>query len=223
MQRRGVQVTIISTISTQPAMIADELRRQAGLQTEVARARERAVATYCRAKCAVEQPRICPDDGQSNRTVDIRRRWRPSVGVSSRCSKFAAKAPDGWRRTLASVDDGASDADLRRSLRDGHVERAAADVQRRPRSACVLRIGQTFTMKDRQKLMGRCQARASARMRSAQCRRWRLVSSKVCRALRSALMDSSVRSDSARTEPRRMLAMVQASYVGLGSKGETLE
>jgi uncharacterized LabA/DUF88 family protein len=29
MQRRGVRVTVISTISTQPAMIADELRRQA--------------------------------------------------------------------------------------------------------------------------------------------------------------------------------------------------
>jgi len=29
MQRRGVQVTVVSTISTQPAMIADELRRQA--------------------------------------------------------------------------------------------------------------------------------------------------------------------------------------------------
>ncbi|MFC6047942.1 NYN domain-containing protein, partial [Methylobacterium hispanicum] len=29
MQRRGVRVTVISTIQTQPAMIADELRRQA--------------------------------------------------------------------------------------------------------------------------------------------------------------------------------------------------
>jgi uncharacterized LabA/DUF88 family protein len=29
MQRRGVRVTVISTISTQPPMVADELRRQA--------------------------------------------------------------------------------------------------------------------------------------------------------------------------------------------------
>ena len=29
MQRRGVKVTVISTIQTQPAMIADDLRRQA--------------------------------------------------------------------------------------------------------------------------------------------------------------------------------------------------
>ena len=44
MQRRGVQVTVVSTISTQPAMIADELRRQADvfldlreLQSRIAR------------------------------------------------------------------------------------------------------------------------------------------------------------------------------------------
>ena len=29
MQRRGLRVTVVSTIRTQPAMIADELRRQA--------------------------------------------------------------------------------------------------------------------------------------------------------------------------------------------------
>ena len=34
-QRRGVQVTVISTISTQPAMIADELRRQADVFTDL--------------------------------------------------------------------------------------------------------------------------------------------------------------------------------------------
>ena len=44
MQRRGVQVTVVSTISTQPAMVADELRRQADvfldlreLQSRIAR------------------------------------------------------------------------------------------------------------------------------------------------------------------------------------------
>src|SRR3974390_3726445 len=44
MQRRGVRVTVISTISTQPVMIADELRRQAdvfldlrALQSRIAR------------------------------------------------------------------------------------------------------------------------------------------------------------------------------------------
>jgi uncharacterized LabA/DUF88 family protein len=43
-QRRGVRVTVVSTISTQPAMIADELRRQANvfldlreLQSRIAR------------------------------------------------------------------------------------------------------------------------------------------------------------------------------------------
>jgi uncharacterized LabA/DUF88 family protein len=34
MQRRGVRVTIISSISTQPSVIADELRRQADVFTD---------------------------------------------------------------------------------------------------------------------------------------------------------------------------------------------
>jgi uncharacterized LabA/DUF88 family protein len=33
-QRRGVRVTVISTISSQPPMIADELRRQADVSPE---------------------------------------------------------------------------------------------------------------------------------------------------------------------------------------------
>ena len=35
-QRRGVHVTIVSTISSQPPMIADELRRQADVFTDLA-------------------------------------------------------------------------------------------------------------------------------------------------------------------------------------------
>jgi uncharacterized LabA/DUF88 family protein len=35
MQRRGVRVTVISTISTRPPMIADELRRQADVFTDL--------------------------------------------------------------------------------------------------------------------------------------------------------------------------------------------
>jgi uncharacterized LabA/DUF88 family protein len=35
-QRRGVRVTVISTISSQPPMIADELRRQADVFTDLA-------------------------------------------------------------------------------------------------------------------------------------------------------------------------------------------
>jgi uncharacterized LabA/DUF88 family protein len=40
-QRRGVRVTVISTISTQPPMIADELRRQADVFTDLAELRSR--------------------------------------------------------------------------------------------------------------------------------------------------------------------------------------
>ena len=34
-QRRGVRVTVISTITTQPPMVADELRRQADIFTDI--------------------------------------------------------------------------------------------------------------------------------------------------------------------------------------------
>ncbi|HET9535912.1 MAG TPA: NYN domain-containing protein [Mesorhizobium sp.] len=40
-QRRGVHVTVISTISSQPPMIADELRRQADVFTDLAELRSR--------------------------------------------------------------------------------------------------------------------------------------------------------------------------------------
>jgi uncharacterized LabA/DUF88 family protein len=40
-QRRGVQVTVISTISSQPPMIADELRRQADVFTDLAELKSR--------------------------------------------------------------------------------------------------------------------------------------------------------------------------------------
>src|SRR6267378_3380232 len=36
LQRRGVRVTVVSTISTQPSMIADELRRQADVFLDIA-------------------------------------------------------------------------------------------------------------------------------------------------------------------------------------------
>jgi hypothetical protein len=34
-QRRGVRVTVVSTVSTQPPMVADELRRQADVFTDI--------------------------------------------------------------------------------------------------------------------------------------------------------------------------------------------
>jgi len=39
MQRRGVRVTVVSTVSTQPSMVADELRRQADLFVDLAELR----------------------------------------------------------------------------------------------------------------------------------------------------------------------------------------
>jgi uncharacterized LabA/DUF88 family protein len=41
LQRRGVRVTVVSTIASQPPMIADELRRQADVFTDLAELRSR--------------------------------------------------------------------------------------------------------------------------------------------------------------------------------------
>lgn len=41
LQRRGVRVTVVSTIASQPPMIADELRRQADVFTDLAELQSR--------------------------------------------------------------------------------------------------------------------------------------------------------------------------------------
>ena len=43
LQRRGVRVTVVSTISTHPPMVADELRRQADVFTDLTDLRPRLV------------------------------------------------------------------------------------------------------------------------------------------------------------------------------------
>jgi uncharacterized LabA/DUF88 family protein len=57
-QRRGVRVTIVSTIRTQPPMIADELRRQADFFLDLAELQ----ATIAREHVA--RPHVMPDDDE---------------------------------------------------------------------------------------------------------------------------------------------------------------
>ncbi|MCK1585527.1 NYN domain-containing protein [Bradyrhizobium sp. 168] len=45
LQRRGVRVTVVSTIASQPPMIADELRRQADVFTDLAELQSRVART----------------------------------------------------------------------------------------------------------------------------------------------------------------------------------
>jgi len=55
-QRRGVRVTVVSTISTQPQIIADELRRQAAVFIDLAELRSRIGRDPT--ECAAPRPRI---------------------------------------------------------------------------------------------------------------------------------------------------------------------
>jgi uncharacterized LabA/DUF88 family protein len=54
LQRRGVRVTVVSTIASQPPMIADELRRQADVFTDLAELRSRIGRTPSERPVALE-------------------------------------------------------------------------------------------------------------------------------------------------------------------------
>ena len=61
-QRRGVRVTVVSTISCQPPMIADELRRQADVFIDLVALRDRIVRETSERPFARElRPRIKPE------------------------------------------------------------------------------------------------------------------------------------------------------------------
>ena len=104
MQRRGVRVTVVSTISTQPPMVADELRRQADifldiveLQPKIGRdpaeraarePREPRGAPYAAVPAAQHGPAAC------------RRRRAPTTTISTtrsivRCRRSVAAARPG--------------------------------------------------------------------------------------------------------------------------------
>ena len=73
MQRRGVRVTVVSTISSQPPMIADELRRQADVFTDL---------IELRPLIARELPTRSADLARPTFSVH---RWRRNQDLSSRC------------------------------------------------------------------------------------------------------------------------------------------
>ena len=92
-QRRGVRVSVVSTTSTQPPMIADELRRQADqfvdiveLQPKISRdpaeraARETASRGIRRNSCSAVQPRKAPVPTKKNPRVKFRVAGKPMAG-----------------------------------------------------------------------------------------------------------------------------------------------
>ena len=84
-QRRGVRVTVVSTISTQPPMVADELRRQADvfldiveLQSKIGRdpaeraprePREPRASGIPRNSCSDRRRRNAPEPGSPTTTI----------------------------------------------------------------------------------------------------------------------------------------------------------
>ncbi len=97
-QRKGVRVTVISTISTQPPMIADELRRQADVFTDIITlqskiGRNRPSARYAtRARRATTAAAIRGSTRRScsvprrRRNAPVRRQW-PAASKTTRTSR----------------------------------------------------------------------------------------------------------------------------------------
>jgi uncharacterized LabA/DUF88 family protein len=75
MQRRGVRVTVISTIQTQPAMIADELRRQADEFLDLSSLAARI------GRDPTERPARPPADAPSRQRVDARPNLENRYGI----------------------------------------------------------------------------------------------------------------------------------------------
>src|SRR6267378_2752776 len=72
MQRRGVRVVVVSTISTQPPMVADELRRQARRASRASRASTR------RNSCSAAPPRNAPAPARmTNSKTEVTARQGP--------------------------------------------------------------------------------------------------------------------------------------------------
>jgi uncharacterized LabA/DUF88 family protein len=64
-QRRGVRVTVVSTISSQPPMIADELRRQADLFIDLAELRPTIARKLVVERVAPREPRAGTEQGSA--------------------------------------------------------------------------------------------------------------------------------------------------------------
>lgn len=84
MQRRGVRVTVVSTIQTQPAMIADDLRRQADEFVDLAQLIARIGRDPGERSPRAPDSRNSGDTGTRFRGETPERSARPSPALESR-------------------------------------------------------------------------------------------------------------------------------------------
>ena len=87
-QRRGVQVTVVSTISSHPPMIADELRRQADVFTDLMELRSKI------GRDPSERPAPREPHHHAPQFLDVRLPWRLTVTTSG-------EQPHPWRAGIA--------------------------------------------------------------------------------------------------------------------------
>jgi len=85
-QRRGVRVTVVSTVVTQPPMIADELRRQADIFLDITELRSKV------GRDPVERQERAPREPRENR--DAAERHTPQFLQRSAAPRVSAGAAD---------------------------------------------------------------------------------------------------------------------------------
>ena len=83
-QKRGVRVTVISTISTQPPMIADELRRQADIFTDI---------VTLQGKIGRDPAERAAREARVDRAMNASRAIRRNSCSGRQCRKKPARAP----------------------------------------------------------------------------------------------------------------------------------
>ena len=95
-QRRGVRVTVVSTISSQPPMIADELRREADVFTDLMELSPRSAAirpsARLRANRAITRRNSC----------SVRQRRRRGVMTTTSTIERDATTPPSWLKHVQS-------------------------------------------------------------------------------------------------------------------------
>ena len=105
-QRRGVRVTVVSTISTQPPMVADELRRQADIFLDIVELQPKIGRDPAeRAAREAREPRASGTRRNSSsarrRAAAGRRRRRPMTTTNSRTDPAASMPAAGSARQAA--------------------------------------------------------------------------------------------------------------------------
>ena len=97
-QRRGVRVTVVSTISTQPPMVADELRRQADIFLDIAELQSKIGRDPAERRCANRASPVSGRTPRSSCSADPSRSVRRPAPTPTTTSRIDIEPPSARRK-----------------------------------------------------------------------------------------------------------------------------